>query len=130
MGNYTIRQNESIYRLAALFYYNYTLWPLIYYTNENVIGNDPFSLKEGLKIFIPKPLVNTAHHIAKAGESAQSLSEKYYGIEYYHIRIDKENDFPIRYSPGIEYRIPSILTQIELDAATEQRRNLHVEFDR
>ena len=130
MGYYTLRANDSIYRLAVWFYYNYTLWPLIYYTNENIIGDNPFILTPGKKIFIPKARSGEATHKASQDDNGQSLSLRYYGIDYYHLRIDAYNNYPIRYEEGFIYKIPPLTPKIELDAAKELREKIHVEFDR
>ena len=129
MGYYTLRIGDSIYRLAVWFYYDYNLWPLIYYTNEDIIGADPFSLPVGKKIFVPNALFEEINHKAGKNDTGLNLSRKFYGIEHYHLKIDAYNNYPIRYQEGLIYRIPPLISKIELDAAFELREKIHVEFD-
>ena len=130
MGHYTLREGDSIYRLAVWFYYDYLLWPLIYYTNQNIIGSSPFILPTGKKIFIPSPPFEEKNHTATKNDTAQAMSFKYYGIDYYHLKIDSYNKYPIHYQEGLIYKIPALISKIELEASGDLRRGIHVEFDR
>lgn len=89
-----------------------------------------FVLPTNTKLAIPEPLLADVPHSAIEGETSSSLSEKYYGIREYYHRIDGANDWPASIVAGTVYRVPALLSQLELDAAAQTRRNFSVEFDR
>ncbi|HNX59622.1 MAG TPA: hypothetical protein PKK43_11025 [Spirochaetota bacterium] len=130
MKYYTTRNGDSIYRLAVIFYFRAELWTLMYFPNIDTIGNDPHQLSVGLKLLIPDPPVEIQKHIAVDGDSSLTLSKKYYGVMQFYRFIDEENDCPPSLIPGNTYIIPALVSQVELDAARDLRREISVEFDR
>jgi nucleoid-associated protein YgaU len=127
---YTVRSGETILTLAVLFYYNWDKWPLLYFSNEEIIGDDPMILSPGITLEVPVPLMNDEVHIVISGDTSISLSNKYYGIPYYYRLIEEANDWPAELTVGNSYKIPLLCSRIEYDAAADLRRELHVEFDR
>lgn len=130
MKYYTTRSGDTLPRLAALFYFRHDLYDFLYLHNRDVIGADMFVLPTNTKLAIPEPLLADVPHSAIEGETSSSLSEKYYGIREYYHRIDGANDWPASIVAGTVYRVPALLSQLELDAAAQTRRNFSVEFDR
>lgn len=127
---YTVKSGDTIFKLAVLFYYNWDLWPFLYYHNEDTIGDDPMLLKTSITLDVPIPFLTDITHIAKDGDTPISLSKMYYGISYYHRLIEETNNWPDVIIPGNSYKIPALCSKIEIDASEELRRDTHVEFDR
>ncbi|MCL2154037.1 MAG: LysM peptidoglycan-binding domain-containing protein [Leptospirales bacterium] len=127
---YTVKSGDTIFKLAVLFYYNWDLWPLIYYYNEDIIGDDPLQLQHGITLDIPVPFVTDVTHIGIEGDTSIKLSKKYYGISHYHREIEEANNWPDEIIAGNSYKIPALCSKIEIDAVAELRRDTHVEFNR
>lgn len=126
---YTVRKDDTIFTLSALFYFSWEMWPFLYYTNVSIIGDDPMALAAGTALEVPVPLMTEVTHVASSGETSISLSRKYYGIPYYYRLIEEANNWPEELIAGYSYKIPALCSRIEYDAAAELRRELHVEFD-
>ncbi len=127
---YTVKQGDTIYTLAVLFYYSWELWPFLYYTNVDLIGDDPMTLVPGTTLEVPEPLMVEKLHLAVEGDTSISLSKKYYGVAYYYRIIEEANDWPAELTVGNNYKIPALCSKIEYDAAADLRREIHVEFDK
>jgi nucleoid-associated protein YgaU len=130
MKRYTTRKEDTIHRLSVLFFYRWDLWPLIYYTNKDVIGDDPLFITAGLTIKVPEPPVTDQEHVAVAGDTSMTLAQKYYGVRELFRTIDEANDCPPYLVSGKRYKIPALVDQIDIDAAKELRRETGVEFDK
>ncbi|TAL31592.1 MAG: hypothetical protein EPN93_17505 [Spirochaetes bacterium] len=129
MKYYTTRSDDTIYRLAVLFYYRWDLWPLLYYPNEGALGIDPFTIASGIRIMVPEPLLTDELHGAVEGDTTYTLAESYYGLWWFYRLIEEANAWPILLKAGEIYRIPALCSQMEYDAAAEMRKALHVELD-
>lgn len=127
---YSVRKGDTIFTLAVLYFYNWDMWPLIYYYNIDIIGDDPFTLETGITLTIPEPKLIDTMHIAAEGDTSISLSNLYYGIPYYHRLIEEANNWPADLTAGYSYKIPALCSRMEYDAATDLRRKLNVEFDK
>lgn len=130
MRQYTTRAGDTLLRLAVLFYFRHDLFEYLYLHNRKAIGEDIFTLTPNTKLQIPVPLTADVPHLAVAGETSRSLSEKYYGVPELYARIDGANNWPPIIVAGTTYVIPALVSVSEYAAATELREEIHVEFDR
>ncbi|MBN2522871.1 MAG: hypothetical protein JXB24_06330 [Bacteroidales bacterium] len=124
---YTTKHGDTIIKIATWFYFNWELWPLIYYSNEEILP-DPLVIPVPVKLVVPFPEALTVeqNHIAIDGDTSLTLSKKYYGVKWYYKAIDKANDFPDKYVVGTEYTIPALCDQVEIAAADDVRAELGI----
>ncbi len=130
MRYYTTRAGDTLLRLAVLFYFRHDLFEYLYLHNRKAIGEDIFTLAPNTKLQIPVPLTADVPHLAVAGDTSRSLSEKYYGIPDLYARIDAANNWPPTIVAGTTYLVPALVSVSEYAAAAELREEIHVEFDR
>ena len=125
ISSYTTRQDDTLLKIANMFYFRFDLWPLIYYYNSESIGDNPNSLPSGVQLLIPIPPVTDDRYVVDTEDSSYSLAEKFYGERELYYIIDKSNNFePL--TAGDEIIIPALCSQLELDAASDIRRQLNV----
>lgn len=119
MSSYIIRANDSIQRLAAKFYGNWTIWRLILDINPQI--EDWANLKPGIRIEIPEPFVDTIDHTVVEGDSYESLSMLYYGSEHFSNLIRFTNNYIIIYEiVGQKITIPSLVLKIDYTKAQKR----------
>lgn len=80
------RQNDTLQRIAALIYGDWSLWRLI--ADANRIS----SVQPGLQISIPEAFSSSIEHTILLGDSYESLSLQYYGSEHFSGLISAENN--------------------------------------
>lgn len=96
---YITKQNDTLQRIAAKMYGDWTLWYLIFDANRSLFGSATLtsrmnwmSVQSGLMVFIPVPLTQSVNHTIVDGDSYHSLSLYYYGSEHYAKNIKAKND--------------------------------------
>ena len=70
-GRHTVRQGDSLSRLARDYYDDMSLWPIIYEANLETIGADPNKLTIGQDLVMP---VISAMHPADIATARQKAS--------------------------------------------------------
>lgn len=130
MRQYTTREGDTLLRLAVIFYFRHDMFEYLYLHNRKAIGEDIFTLVPNTKLQIPEPLTSEVQHFAVAGDTSQSLAERYYGLPEFYLKIDAANDWPPTIVAGSSYVIPALVTVSEYAAAKALREEIHVEFDR
>lgn len=112
--NHVIRTDETLPRLAARYYGDWTLWVLIADANR-LDRRAP--LTPGRAIRILKPMSSDTTHTVAEGDSYESLALQYYGTEHYSGRIRTANNHAIIYeSAGQSFRIPALADPVKLQA--------------
>ncbi len=124
MKLYTVRSNDTIFRISVFFFYRHDLWPLIYFFNEKEIGKEPLILQTNSRLKIPDVITYERYHTAVAGDNSVRLAEKYYGVKYYYRIIDEANGYPPVLKEGIEYKIPPLCEELYIKAADDLRREI------
>lgn len=103
---YIIKNNDTLPRIAARHYGDWTLWPLISDANRLAV-REP--LTAGRKIQIPYPLVNSTFHVVTESDTYHSLSQLYYGSEHFSNRIASANSYKVIYENiGERFTIPAL----------------------
>jgi LysM domain len=63
---YVVQSGDSLSKIAAQYYGNVYLWPLIYDSNRNVVGPNPNLIHPGLKLLIPDVTKFSADKVREA----------------------------------------------------------------
>lgn len=110
-----VRENDTLQRIAAFYWGDWTIWPLIRDTNSHLnrkLGFDwSNNLKEGLplRIRMDIPTSDIDHTVAEE-DSYESLSLSYYFTEHFIERIRNGNERKIlRYEIGNKITIPALV---------------------
>ncbi|MBE7439129.1 MAG: phage tail protein [Spirochaetales bacterium] len=112
---------DTLQRLAALYYGRWELFFLIYEANRAVIGNID-GLRPGMPLQIPAPQQQELRHVVGEGDSWEALSLTYYDTEHFARLLRKANGGIVIYeSIGTELIIPALVTPGELEAASRRR---------
>ena len=53
-GTHTVREGDTLVRIARQYFKNDSKWEAIYAANRALIGPDPDKLKLGMKLTIPR----------------------------------------------------------------------------
>jgi hypothetical protein len=77
MRLHVIKQDDTLQRLAAFYYGDWTLYTLIREANLDLIP-DEFSLISGNRIEIPTPTFEDSTHLITIGDSYESISFLYF----------------------------------------------------
>ena len=115
------RTEDTLPRIAALFYSRWDLYYLIFDANrDRLIAID--NIKPGQPLQIPDPRTEPTEHTVAAGDSVESLADLYYGCEHFAGRIQNANeDKLICESIGETWTIPALVSRPEIEAATRRR---------
>jgi nucleoid-associated protein YgaU len=112
--------DDTLPRIAALYYGRWELFYLIYEANKSVIGGID-GLRPGMPLAIPLPATKELRHVVQTGDSFEALSLFYYETEHFARLIRKANGGIVIYeSVGVELVIPALVTPAELDAASRR----------
>ncbi|EMF43514.1 hypothetical protein LEP1GSC067_1198 [Leptospira interrogans serovar Lora str. TE 1992] len=121
-----VKENDTLQRIAAFYWGDWTLWPLLQDSNSHLtqkIGFDwPEKLKEGMALKVPTslPTSDLEHTVAKS-DSYESLSLFYYSTEHFSERIRNQNERKIlRYLIGSRITIPALVDRRSFQAAKER----------
>lgn len=103
-----IRPGETLRRLSARYYGDWTLWFLIAEANH-IKGRG--SLTSGLALNIPEYEFVSQEHEVEDGDSYESLALAYYGSEHFSGRIRTANSEKIIFEcVGENFVIPALTT--------------------
>lgn len=111
MNYYVLRENDTLQRLSAKIYTDWTLWKLLYFFNYQVLKNHPQNMfPSGTLIQVPEVNLHDENHIVSVGDTYESLSLSFYGIEQYSEFIKYSNNgLLLKYNAGEEIVIPSLI---------------------
>ncbi|MDI7202139.1 hypothetical protein [Leptospira santarosai] len=110
-----VRENDTLQRIAALYWGDWTLWPLLQDSNPHLIQTIGFDwsekLKEGIPLKIRMDLLSSdIEHTVNETDSYESLSLLYYFTEHFSERIRNQNERKIlRYLTGNRITIPALV---------------------
>lgn len=122
---YTTKQGDTLFHIAVLFYVRWDLWPIIYFANREAFGEDPHTVTSGVRIQVPIPPVADTEYVIENGDTSVSIAEKVYGAKELFYLVDEACAHALR-PAGSVIRLPALLSQLELDAALDIRRELNV----
>ncbi|EKP13466.1 LysM peptidoglycan-binding domain-containing protein [Leptospira borgpetersenii] len=110
-----VRENDTLQRIAAFYWGDWTLWPLLRDVNSHLIQTIGFNwsekLKEGIPLKIRMDLLSSdIEHTVTEGDSYESLSFLYYFTEHFSERIRNQNERKVlRYLIGSRIAIPALV---------------------
>jgi hypothetical protein len=88
---YITKPNDTLQRISAKMYGDWSLWYLIFDNNRSLFPNR-WSVQSGLMVLVPVPLTQDVTHRVVNGDSYSSLSVGYYGSEHYANKIKAINN--------------------------------------
>lgn len=109
---YNTKQGDSIERMSALVYGEFSIWPFLYYRNAEIIGDDPNIIPFPAQIVVYDIPTQDQYHIAEFADSYPTLSAKYYGCENFWWKISAANSGKIILS-GDEIKIPALVDPLK-----------------
>lgn len=111
---HVVREGETVRRLAARYYGNWTLWPLIVDYNKINGRDNPVT---GSALSIPYPRTSPTEHIISDGDTYEYLSQLYYGSEHFSDKIKIANGLAVIYdSIGQKFTIPALADRQKITA--------------
>ncbi|WP_010576185.1 hypothetical protein [Leptospira alexanderi] len=126
-----VKENDTLQRISALYWGDWTLWPLLKDSNSHLIqkiGFDwPEKLKEGiaLKIRMDLPTSDLDHTVLE-DDCYESLSLFYYSTEHFSERIRNQNGRKIlRYLIGSRITIPALVDRRTFQTSKERIKTWH-----
>ncbi|KAA1289076.1 phage tail protein [Leptospira interrogans serovar Geyaweera] len=121
-----VKENDTLQRIAAFYWGDWTLWPLLQDFNSHLIQKIGFDWSEKLKEGIPLKtrmdlLSSDIEHTVIETDSYESLSLLYYFTEHFSERIRNQNERKIlRYLIGSRITIPALVDRRAFQAAKER----------
>ncbi|EKO25240.1 hypothetical protein [Leptospira interrogans] len=121
-----VKENDTLQRIAAFYWGDWTLWPLLRDLNSHLIQKIGFDwsekLKEGIPLKIRMDLLSSdIEHTVIETDSYESLSLLYYFTEHFSERIRNNNERKIlRYLIGSRITIPALVDRRSFQAAKER----------
>lgn len=118
-----VTEGETLQRIAAYYWGEWTLWPLL--REDNAFYNSKLGFKwyddlaEGMKLFVRRavPVSNQIHTVAQ-NDTYTNLSAKYYKTEHFeHLIRDTNNAQILKYLTGGEIVIPALVDKRVFQAA-------------
>ncbi|MBM9546147.1 LysM peptidoglycan-binding domain-containing protein [Leptospira sp. 201903074] len=118
-----VTEGETLQRIAAYYWGEWTLWPLL--REDNAFYNSKLGFKwyddlsEGLKLFVRRavPVANQIHTVTQ-NDTYTNLSAKYYKTEHFeHLIRDTNNSQILKYLIGGEIVIPALVDKRVFQAA-------------
>ncbi len=120
MRLHVIKPDDTLQRLAALYYGDWTLYILIREANLDLIP-DEFSLISGNRIEIPTPTFEDSTHLVESGDSYESISFLYFNTEHFAEMLRTANsDLTLSENIGIEILIPALVDFDKFKKALER----------
>ncbi|MCB1158727.1 MAG: LysM peptidoglycan-binding domain-containing protein [Leptospiraceae bacterium] len=121
---YVVKNEDTLQRIAAKVYGDWTLWKLI--SDFNKVSK----IYSGMLLSIPEPMINDKIHIIQVYDSYESLSRLYYNTEHFSSYIAFYNDY-ILLSEHVdeEITIPYLLNKKVYDCQKMDSRNDNVCYD-
>jgi len=121
MDEYITTSDDTIYRIANMFYLRWHLWRIIYDYNQNQLGSDPWDIPAGKKIRIINLNTEPLNHTVIDGDTWYTLALNYYGSPTHHwTEIATKNNYQ-HLIPGETIIIPPLLRQSDIKKAQELR---------
>jgi hypothetical protein len=112
--NYIIKPDDTLQRIAALYYADWTLWKWIADVNPEI---SPTALTPGSVLLLPYPITEDTIHTIQENDSYESVSKLYYGIEGFSEKIKSENlDLKLSENIGKEILISALVSKKVLSA--------------
>ncbi len=109
MKTHILKPNDTLQRLAAYYYGNWTLWYLILEANPHLKKYSINEYPSGIKINLPDILVQELTHIVSKNDSYESISLKYFGTEIFSEKIKSfNNNIELSKNIGLEIYIPAL----------------------
>lgn len=109
MRAHVIKTDDTLQRLAAFYYGDWTLYTLIREANLDLIP-DEFSLIAGNRIKIPTPTFEDAVHVISVNDTYQSISLLYFETEHFAERLRMANDnLTLSENIGADILIPALV---------------------
>ncbi|MCE9499764.1 MAG: LysM peptidoglycan-binding domain-containing protein [Leptospira sp.] len=113
---YTIRDDDTLQRIAAKYWNKWELYPIIRDNNPHIADWD--NLIPGQRLFIADVLTESTIHIVEFGDTFESISQQYYRTEHFSGMLSEENGNAQPYENiGSEYFIPALVSKQEVLAA-------------
>lgn len=120
MRLHIIKPDDTLQRLAAFYYGDWTLYTLIREANLDLIP-DEFSLISGNRIEIPTPTFEDSTHVIVSGDSYESISFFYFKTEHFSEMLRSANsDLTLSENIGIEILIPALVDFNKFKKALER----------
>lgn len=116
MKFYVIKPDDTLQRLAARYYGDWTVWMVLWDYNNHVL-TDRFNLDVGVKIAIPDIITSEQTHRVSEGETYEWISKQYYNSEHFAERIKEYNDRVLLSSKiGELINIPALVDKKKYEA--------------
>lgn len=111
IGFYITKPNDTLQRLAAKFYGDWTVWKVIYDRNFSKLKDFAQNqFPSGISLEIPEINLLDETHIVVEGDTYESISTLYYGSESFSETLKRANSSIIlTYHIGKEILIPSLI---------------------
>jgi nucleoid-associated protein YgaU len=111
---HVIRPDDTLQRIAARYYGDWTLWGLIADVNRL---NPRDNLTAGRVLDIPVPRIERTVHTVTLADTYESLSFMYYETERYANRLRTANGSAIIYqSVGKQFEIPALGSRSKINS--------------
>lgn len=105
---YVVKPDDTLQRIAAYYYADWTLWKWIYGVNN--LNN--YNLQAGSVIKIPYPITEDNIHKVKEKDRYESISLQYYGTELLSEFLKFHNeDIILQENVGREILIPALVNK-------------------
>ncbi|UOG42537.1 phage tail protein [Leptospira noguchii] len=121
-----VRECDTLQRIAAFYWGDWALWPLLRDSNSHLIQTIGFDwsekLTEGIPLKIPMDLLTSdLEHTVNETDSYESLSLFYYFTEHFSERIRNQNERKIlRYLIRSRITIPALVDRRSFQTAKER----------
>jgi nucleoid-associated protein YgaU len=114
IGVYVTKENDTLQRIAAKFYGDWTCYKIILDANYSKIQNLTENiLQGGIPLEIPEINLLDETHIVSQNDTYESISKKYYNTESYSEFLRyKNNELVLKYNIGKEILIPSLIQNV------------------
>jgi len=111
IGFYITKPNDTLQRLAAKFYGDWTVWKIIFDTNYSKLKNfEQNQFPPGIALEIPELNLLDESHIVREGDSYESISLLFYKTESFSEFLKSANaSIILKYNIGKEILIPSLI---------------------
>lgn len=107
---YTIREDDTLQRISARLFNKWELYPVIRDNNPHI--QDWENLVAGNRLNIPDIPTEPTFHVAKEGDTFESISLFYYLTEHFSGLLRDENANAQPYENiGVEYFIPALVSK-------------------